>query len=175
MAALDETTAKRIAKLVRMFGSPSPEEANVALLKLRTLCVQENLSFNDLGTVIENANGEIEQLKYSDADMASVANRMRERGRQEGYEKAQAEKGLPPEFYDADGTPRWYAIADFTAKFPPKFKSGFEQEFVEGTPDKMLNFGAPRSAKQARIILGFFRRVGGVVPTGIMFCGERIS
>jgi hypothetical protein len=175
MAALDETTAKRIAKLVRMFGSPSPEEANVALLKLRSLCVQENLSFNDLGTVIENANGEIEALKYSDADMASVANRMRERGRQEGYEKAQTEKELPPEFYDADGTPRWYELAEFTARSMARFKPGFEQEFVESMPSKMLGFGSPRSAKQARYILAFFRRVGGVVPTGIMFCGERIS
>ena len=176
MTLLDETTAKRIGKLVRMLSSSYENERHVALHKLGSLLNEEGLSFNDLGTVIENANGEIEALKYSDADMAEVARQMKERGLQEGYQKAKAEKSLPPEFYDSEGSPRWYEIAKYTKEhLTTRLKPGFEEDFVGDAPIKMLSYGRPRTAKQARWILAFFIRAGGKVPSGLEFDGELIS
>jgi hypothetical protein len=89
-----------------MFSSPY-EDRHVAFTKLEHLLKAEGLSFNDLATVIENCNGEIEELKYSDSDMANVAHRMKRRGEQEGYDKARREMTAPPEFYDDHGEPRY--------------------------------------------------------------------
>jgi hypothetical protein len=171
MSTLNEPIAKRIGKLVRMFGSPSEEEANVALLKLRVLLTQEKLSFNDLATVIENANGEIEEFKYSDTDAEIIFKRGVEKGRVEEARKQQA----PPDFYEADGHPRWYEMSKYSKEKLTQLKPGFETEFVRDTPEKMLSYGRPKSAKQARWILTFFVRAGGTVPAGILFDGERVS
>jgi len=85
MNTLNESTAKRIGKLIRMFSSPFEPERLAAFRKLIRLLIDEGLSSSDLATVIENAAGsEIEELRYSDSDMASVAERMKERGQREG-------------------------------------------------------------------------------------------
>src|SRR5215471_3422743 len=82
MSTLNEPAAKRIGKLVRMFGA-TEEEAQVAVLKLRILLSEAKLSFNDIATVIENGNGEIEQLKYSDQDAELIFARGIEEGRKQ--------------------------------------------------------------------------------------------
>ena len=57
--------------------------------------------------MIENANGEIEEKKYSDSDAEIIFTKGVEKGRAEEARKREA----PPEFYDTDGQPRWYEIA----------------------------------------------------------------
>jgi hypothetical protein len=171
MTALNEPIAKRIAKLFRLLASDFDGEVLNAARKMKQQLSAEGLSFNDIATVIENCNGEIEERKYSDADAEIIFAKGVEKGRIEELRKQQA----PPEFYDADGAPRWYEIANFTKATLTQLKPGFEQDFVTDTPAKMLSYGRPRSAKQARWILTFFVRAGGKVPGGIEFDGERVS
>jgi hypothetical protein len=166
MASLNEPIAKRIGTLIRKFSTKYPNERHIASDKLDNLLVAEGLSFNDLATVIENCNGEIEELKYSDADMANVADRMKERGTQEGYDKAKREMMAPPEFYDDSGNPRWYEIAVFCDSNKTRLRNNWEEDFITDMPSKMMRYGEP-SAKQAKIILGIFVRLGGVVPPEI--------
>ena len=62
--------------------------------------------------VIENTSGEIEEKKYSDTDAEIIFAKGVEKGRAEEARKQTA----PPEFYDADGYPRWNEIAVFCQK-----------------------------------------------------------
>lgn len=92
-----------MAKLVRMFSSPYENEKHIALAKLETLIREDGLTFNDLATVIENADGEIEERKYTDADMLAATQAVKERAEKDAYEKARRERTGPPEFYDEIG------------------------------------------------------------------------
>jgi hypothetical protein len=171
MSTLNEPIAKRIGKFVRMLSSPYADR-QVALTKLENLLKEEGLSFNDIATVIENCNGEIEQLKYSDSDMAKVAEHMKERGLQEGYQKAKAENSLPPQFYDVDGEPRWYEIALYIETRKGRLND-WERGFVEGDPQRgslvanMAKFGKP-TPKQTKHVLGIFIKLGGMVPPEVI-------
>ena len=95
--------AKRVAKLIRLMGSNFEGEAISAATGLRRLLQSEELSFNDLATLIENGSGKLEK-KYSDDD----ANIIFERGEEKGRREAARQQELPPEFYHVDGTPNWY-------------------------------------------------------------------
>jgi hypothetical protein len=55
---------------------------------------------------------EIEAKKYTDADAEEIWKKGIEKGRAEEARKQAA----PPEFYDADGHPRWNEIALFCQK-----------------------------------------------------------
>ena len=99
MADLNESTAKRIAKLVRLMSSEYDGEWSNAVRMLKLVLQNEGLTFNDLAAVIENCDGAIEERKYSDADAAIIFARGLEKGRAEEAHKREA----PPEFYDADG------------------------------------------------------------------------
>jgi hypothetical protein len=105
---IHEAAAKRIARLFRMLGSPFEGEAHNALRVMKHLLEAEGLAFNDVAVLIENASGEIRELKYSDTD----ANIIFERGVEKGHAEAARQQELPPEFYNVDGTPRWYEIAE---------------------------------------------------------------
>lgn len=161
---------ERICKLISMFGAEE-NVAKVAFTKLRNLFAQEGISFNDLADVIRKAA----KGYYSGEEVIAAADKAKDLGEQEGYAKAKREATLPPEFYDSTNEPNWYAIARYTKEKLTQLKPGFETEFVRDTPEKMLSYGRPRSAKQARWILTFFIRAGGVVPPGIEFDGEHIS
>jgi hypothetical protein len=155
IASLNQPLAKRISKLIRMFGA-TEEEAKVALLKLRSLCTETRISFNDIAILIENCNGEIEQLKYSDADAAAIYSRGVEKGRTE----RPAEEAT--EFFDEDGTPRWYEIAAYCRESRGHSLSDWERNFADDMPAKMACYGRPTSA-QAKHLLRIFIKRGGVV------------
>ena len=150
MSTLDETVAKRIAKLFRLLGSDIDGEVQGAVNAMKRLLASEGLSFSDIAIVIENANGEIEERKYSDADAEIIFAKGVEKGRKEEVRKQQA----PPEYYDADGQPRWYETAVFCQQNSGRL-NGWEQNFANGMPEKIIKYGAP-TEKQTKHLLATF-------------------
>jgi hypothetical protein len=155
MSTLNESTAIRIAKLFRMLASDFDGEVLAAARRMKQQLGAEGLSFNDIATVIESCNGEIEERKYSDADAEIIF----ERGVKKGQVEEARKKDLPPEFYDADGTPRWYEIAVFCTQNTKRL-TAWERGFVEDMPSKMVKYGKP-TEKQIPILLGIFVKLGG--------------
>jgi hypothetical protein len=147
--------AKRVSKLVRLMGSNFEGEAMAAVTGLRRLLASEGL-FNDLATLIENCDGQIEEKKYSDADAENIFNRGINRGRAEEAQRRE----LPPEFYDTDGQPRWNEIALFCLKHVAQLRNDWERDFVTDMAGKTL-WRQP-SPKQAKHLLAIFIRLGGV-------------
>jgi hypothetical protein len=151
--------AKRITKFVRLMGSNFEGEAIGAVVGLRRLLQIEGLSFSDIAVLIENCNGRIE---YSDDD----ANIIFTRGIEKGLAEAAQKEELPPEFYNIDGEPRWYAIATFCQKNSKLQKNGapllsdWEQEFISDMPSKMIKYGRP-TPKQIPFLLAIFVTLGG--------------
>ena len=76
MSTLNEPVAKRIAKLFRLLASDFDGETLAAARRMKQLLAVEGLSFNDIATVIENANGEIEERKYSETDAKIIFERI---------------------------------------------------------------------------------------------------
>lgn len=147
--------AKRIGKLIRLFGSNFEGEAIGAATGLRRLLQSEGLAFNDLATLIENCDGQIEERKYSDTDAEIIFTRGVEKGRSEEARK----KDLPPDFYDSDGHPRWNEIALFCQQRSAQLRSEWEREFISDMAGKTL-WREP-SEKQAKHLLAIFIRLGG--------------
>ncbi len=146
---------KRISKLFRMFGSDYPAEVSNAADKLKQLISSVGLSFNDLAILIENCDGQIEERKYGDADAEVIFARGAEKGRTEEARK----KDLPPDFYDADGHPRWVEIALYCQKQTTRLRSEWEREFVTDMAGKLM-WREP-SEKQAKHLMAIFVRLGG--------------
>ncbi|MGO9049409.1 MAG: hypothetical protein ACLP19_27210 [Xanthobacteraceae bacterium] len=155
MSALDETVTKKIGKLMRMLSSSFEGEAHNALRKLNGLLEAEGLTFNDIAVVVENHQGEIEERKYSDADAEIIFAKGVEKGRSEEARK----KDLPPEFYDADGRPRWNEIALFCQKHTARLRTEWERTFVNDMAGKTL-WSEP-TEKQAKHLLAIFIKLGG--------------
>jgi hypothetical protein len=154
MSTLNEPVAKRIATLFRMLSSDFEGEVLNAVVAMKRLFAAEGLAFNDIATVIESCNGEIEERKYSDSDAEIIFARGVEKGR---AEQVRVQEG-PPEFYDADGHPRWNAIALFCQKNHQRLRP-IEQGFVDDMAGNTL-WREP-SEKQARWLLSIFLRLGG--------------
>jgi hypothetical protein len=154
MSTLTEPVAKRIATLFRMLSSGFEGEVLNAVAAIKRLLAAEGLAFNDIATVIESCNGEIEERKYSDSDAEIIFARGVEKGR---AEQVRVQAG-PPEFYDADGYPRWNAIALFCQKNHRRLRP-IEQGFVDDMAGSTL-WREP-SEKQARWLLSIFLRLGG--------------
>jgi hypothetical protein len=155
MTALNEPVAKRVAKLFRLLGSDFDGEVLSAARRMKQQLAAEGLNFNDLATLFENHQGEIEEKKFSDADAEIIFARGVEKGRVEEARKQQA----PPEFYDADGRPRWNDIALFCQKSVDQLRDGWEKEFINDMAGKTL-WREP-SEKQAKHLLAIFIRLGG--------------
>ena len=111
MGSINETVAKRVAKLFRMLGSDFDGEVLAAVHRMKHQLGAEGLSINDIATAIENANGEIEELKYSDAEVEVIYQKGVEQGRVEEarkqvYESLSADDkrahGLSPSFWAFD-------------------------------------------------------------------------
>jgi hypothetical protein len=83
MTLINEPVARRIAKLFRMLGSDFDGEVLNAARRMKQQLTGEGLSFNDIAVVIESANGEIEERKYSDTDAEIIFARGVEKGRME--------------------------------------------------------------------------------------------
>jgi hypothetical protein len=155
MNALSEPTAKKIARLLRLFGSNFEGEAVSALMAMKRLVASEGLSFNDIATVIENHQGEIEEKKFSDTDADIIFARGMEKGRVEEARK----RDLPPDFYDADGCPQWHSIALFCQKNHQQLRDDWERTFIDDMAGKTV-YREP-SEKQAKYLLAIFIRLGG--------------
>ena len=158
MTALNESTAKRIAKLFRSLSSDFDGEVLGAVAAMKRLFKIEGLSFHDIATVIENCDGMIEEKKYSDADAKVIFERGLAKGRAE-----QQDNNL--EFFDGDGRPRWYDIAVHCQRNAARLRSQWEKEFVADIAGKVL--GAEPSLKQARCILKIFVKLGGQCDPGV--------
>lgn len=154
MSSLNEPIAKRVAKLFRLLASDFDGEVLSAVRRMKHQLTAEGLSFNDIATVIENANGEIEERKYSDTDAAIIFARGMDKGRNE----AAREREAPPEFYDADGHPRWNEIALFCQKSVGRLND-WEREFINNMAGKTL-YREP-TPKETKHLLAVFVRLGG--------------
>ena len=154
MSALNEPIAKRIAKLFRMLSSDYDGEVLAAARRMKQQLVGEGLSFNDIATVIENCNGEIEERKYSDSDAELIFAKGVEKGRKEEANK----RDLPPAFYDADGQPRWNAVALFCQQHHQRLGQK-EQQFIDDMAGKTM-WREP-TEKQGKWLLSIFIRLGG--------------
>ena len=148
--------ARHIGKLIRLLGSSFEGEAIAAATGLRRLLQSQRVPFNDLATLIENCNGQIETKKYSDTDAEIIFSKGVEKGRSEEARKQQA----PPEFYDADGQPRWYEIAVFCQQNSMRLRNEWEQNFVNDMPSKIIKFGKPTD-KMVPHLLAIFVKLGG--------------
>jgi hypothetical protein len=151
MASLDETLAKQIADRFRRLGSDFEGERNNAATALWRLLNANRISFNDLAVLIENHTGEIEELKYSDADAAVFF--------QKGVEKGQAEarESGAGGFWNGS-EPQWAKITQWcqarSLRLRPK-----EQEFIDDMAGR-TQFREP-TPKQAQWLISIFLRLGG--------------
>jgi hypothetical protein len=155
MSALNESIAKRVAKLFGKLSSDFDNEVFIAVHQMRRDLAAEGLSINDIAIVIENANGEIEERKYSDANAKIIFERGLKKGQAEGARKREA----PPEFYDADGQPRWNEIALFCQRNRERVRGEWEMTFIDDMAGKTLL--RPPTEKQAKHLLAIFVRLGG--------------
>jgi hypothetical protein len=156
MSTLNEPIAKRIGKLFRMLSSGYDNEVLAAVGRMKTLFKAEGLSFSDIATVIENANGEIEEKKYSDTDAEIIFTKGVEKGRAEEARKREA----PPEFYDIDGNPRWYEIAVYCQQNSTQLRNEWERNFANDIPGRIIKFGKP-TEKMIPHLLAIFVKLGG--------------
>jgi hypothetical protein len=163
MAELNESTAKRVAKLIRLMSSEHDGEWGNAVRKLKLVLNNEGLTFNDLAIVIENCDGAIEERKYSDDDAKIIFARGVEKGRVEEAQKQQA----PPEFYEADGTPRWYEIALFLHNNKARLRKDWDKGFVEELPSRIAGYGTP-TRPMIKQIFRIFIMLGGTVDPKIL-------
>jgi hypothetical protein len=122
---------------------------------MKRLLKAEGLSFPDIAIVIANCDGAIEERKYSAADCEIIFARGVEKGRAEEANKQQA----PPEFYDADGQPRWYEIAKFCRSNDAKLRDDWEREFIASVAARTAVRGP--TEKQAKHLITIFVRLGG--------------
>jgi hypothetical protein len=146
---------KRVGKLIRMLGSNFENEGTAAAIRLRQLLPSEGLAFHDLATLIENCDGEIEEKKYSEADAEVIFARGAEKGRVEEARKREA----PPEFYDADGHPRWNEIALYCQRGLSRLRDEWERTFINDMAGKTL-WRQP-TEKQTKHLLAIFIKLGG--------------
>jgi hypothetical protein len=153
MRALNQPVAQRIGTLFRLLASDWEGEVLGAVAAMKRLFAAERLTFHDIATVIENANGEIEERKYSDSDAEIIFARGVEKGRAEGRQHQD-----PPEFYDIDGQPRWNAIALFCQQQHQRLRP-MERGFVDDMAGNTM-WRAP-TARQAKWLLSIFIRLGG--------------
>jgi hypothetical protein len=157
MSTLNEPIAKRIAQFFRtLMSSTFKDEAISARDRMLELLKKEGLDYHDIATVIENANGEIEAKKYSDTDAEIIFAKGVEKGRTEEARKQQA----PPEFYDADGAPRWYEIAMFCQGNVAQLHSEWERNFVNDMPSRIIKFGKP-TERMIPHLMAIFVKLGG--------------
>jgi hypothetical protein len=160
MSELTETVAKRLAKLFSLLGSSHDGEVLSAARAMKRLLESGRLSFPDIAIVIESCNGAIEERKYSDSDAEIIFARGVEKGRVEEERRQKP----PPEFYDADGRPRYDQIALFCQankdRLRPHIPGRFnEHEFVDDMAGKMT-WQQP-TERQAKVLISIFVKLGG--------------
>ena len=141
--------SKRAAKFVRLLGSSVEGEQLSALRRLGEFLQSEGLTFNDLGTAVQDKQYTVDEARLIYAQ-----------GKKKGLVE-EARKQQETEYFDIDGQPQWYEIAIFCQENSNSGKlSEWEREFVSDMPSKMIRFGQP-TEKQGRCLLGIFIKLGG--------------
>jgi hypothetical protein len=151
MANLDEPLAKHIADIFRRLGSDFEGERNNAATAMWRCLNTNGISFNDLAILIESHRGEIEELKYSDADAAAFYQKGIEKG------QAQARESGSSDFWNG-GEPQWAKIAMWCQERSARLNSK-EQDFIDSVTAR-TQFREP-SDKQKPWLLSIFFRLGG--------------
>jgi hypothetical protein len=155
MTAVKETTAKRIASIFRLLSSNHDGEVMSAVAAMKRLFSSEGLSFNDIATVIESCNGEIEEKKYSDSDVEIIFERGKKMGRaEEARNRPQIDS---TEYYDADGNPQWNAIALYCQRHIKKLETK-HHEFIDDMAGNTL-YRDP-TQRQGKYLLSLFFQLG---------------
>jgi len=155
MSAQKKTIGELLGTMFRMLDSAHEGETLAAIAGMKRLVTTRGLTFSDIAVLLENWSGEeIEAKKYSDTDAEVIYAKGVERGRAEQARKQDA----PPEFYDADGAPRWYEIAMFCQKHTTRL-SAWEREFINSVAGQVM-YRQP-SSKQVRHLLAIFVKLGG--------------
>jgi hypothetical protein len=131
-----------------MLGSSFEGEQLSALRRLLEFLKTEGLTFNDLATSVE-------EKQFTINDARKIFKEGQEKGRVEEARKQQA----PPEFWETDGTPRWYEIAVFCQQNSSQL-SDWEQNFLVDMPARMIKYGKPKG-KQIQHLLAIFVKLGG--------------
>jgi hypothetical protein len=108
------------------------------------------LTFNDIATMVENCNGEIEQYKYSDNDAKGFF----DLGVQKGQERAH-ESGT--DFWPG-GVPQWGKIALWCQERSARLRPN-EQQFIDDMAGQ-TQFRGP-TPKQAQWLISIFLKLGG--------------
>jgi hypothetical protein len=147
--------AKRIGVLVRLLGSSFEGEAMGAATGLRRLLPAEGLAFSDIAVLIENCDGRVETLKYSEADAEAIFARGIETAA-----KRQPKRVLSTDYFDDDGEPRWLEIANFCQSKQTSLNPK-EREFVDEMPVK-LRWRMP-SVAQGGFLLSIFWKLRGTL------------
>jgi hypothetical protein len=138
-----------------MLSSEYEGEVLSAVAAMKRLFAAEGLAFHDIATVIENCNGEIEELKYSDSDAEIIFARGVEKGRAESRGRS-----LSTSYFDEDGEPRWAEIAKFCHEHPAlRGLKPNEQEFIDELQTK-LRWRSPSRA-MGGFALSIFWKLGG--------------
>jgi hypothetical protein len=156
MSALNEPVAKKIARLFRVLASDQDGEVLASVAAMKRLFAAERLSFHDIAAVIESCNGEVEERKYNDADAEIIFSRGVEKGREE--EARRKEQIVPTDYYNADGQPRWDAIAAFCQKNNDRLMPS-ERKFIDDMAGSTM--WRPPTEKQGRWLLTIVLRLGG--------------
>jgi hypothetical protein len=151
MPSIDQPIAKRIAALFRMLGSDYEGERANAIIAMRKLLATEGIGFNDLAVLIENHTGEIEELKYSDADVATIYQKGVEKGQAQAHESGNG-------VFGADGSPQWDKIALWCQERSARLRPN-EQQFIDDMAGR-TQFREP-TEKQAKWLISIFLKLGG--------------
>jgi len=151
MTAINEDLASKIASLFRMLGSNFEGERTNAVSRLHNLLCKNNISFNDLAILIENHRGEIEELKYSDADAAVIYQKGVEKGRAQARESGDGAFGV-------GGAPQWVKMALWCQERSTRLRPS-EQQFIDDMAGR-TQFREP-TPKQAQWLISIFLKLGG--------------
>jgi hypothetical protein len=125
--------AKRVGTCVRLFGSNFEDEALSSTRALRRVLPEHGLNFGDLAVLIENCDGRLDALRYSEAEAEQIFKRGVERG------QAQASgNSFSDQYFDDDGEPRWLEMVKYCQSNPAKTSlKPNEQEFIDELPAKL--------------------------------------
>ena len=123
--------SKRAAKFVAMLGSSFEGEQLSALRQLGNSCRGKAVHSMTYAAAVQDK--QIHRLPTH----AIIYEKGMKKGRAEEARKQQA----PPEFYDADGQPRWHEIAAFCQQNSEQLRSEWEHTFVNDMAGKHRQMG----------------------------------
>jgi hypothetical protein len=125
--------AKRLGTMIRLLGSNFEDEALNTARAMRRFLPERGLNFSDLALLIENCDGRLEALCYSEAEAKAIFERGIERGKTQANGRCFSDR-----YFDDDGEPRWLEMAKYCQSNPAKtsLKSN-EQEFIDELSAKL--------------------------------------